>query len=343
MRRALPLGIALALMALVCVVGCVPKQPASPPAPAAQPAAQAPAPTTVRVGILTNARAPFWDPMVVGMERAAAKLPGCEAEWKAPGADPVSDQIAALESYKATGVDGVVISPRESAPLTPIIDDLIDAGVLVVCMDSDAPESKRLAYIGTNNYEAGKVAGEAAGEAFGRGAKVVGFVGDTAAENAKERLRGFEDAAAKYDIEVLDVRQDNNDPAKARENAEDVMKSMPEVTGFLALWSYDGPAITQAVIGAEKQEQIKIVAFDAEPATIDHLKKGEIQATVVQNPYLFGYLGVELIWMMKTMGVEETQKLLPPDGIVDTGARLVTPDNVDEFLEFLEDLGVESS
>ncbi|MFQ5811045.1 MAG: sugar-binding protein [Armatimonadota bacterium] len=275
--------------------------------------------------------------------RAAAKLPNVDVAWRGPDQGTVQEQKRILETFEAEGVDAISISPRESAPLETEINRLIEKGVLVICMDSDAPNSNRLAYIGTNNYEAGKVAGHAPGKVWPDGAKVMAFVGDKAAQNARERLQGFEETARTYGIDVVDVMQDDALPKKARRNAEDIIQSHPEVNGFLGLWSYDAPAITQAVIEAGKQDEIKIVSFDAEPQTIELLEQGAIEATVVQKPYMFGYLSVELLYMMKTMGVEETQMLLAPDGIVDTGVRVVTPENVGEFKAYLDDLGVESS
>ena len=345
------------------------------------PTKAAPSGGAIKIGIITNAIAPFWDPMVVGMERAAkdpttmpvltggvklppdveaafkkitdmliaerkakGSLPGCEASWKGPQQGTLQEQRRLLDEYRASGVDAISISPRESEPLTPVFDEMVKSGILVICMDSDAPNSKRLAYIGTNNYEAGKVAGEAAAKVFGdKGAKLIGFVGDRGAENAKERIRGFEEVAKEHQIRLADVREDDADPAKARRNAEDAITAFKDVNGFLGIWSYDAPQITQAVIAAGKQGKIKIVSFDAEPQTLVHLQKKEIEATVVQKPYLFGYFSVQLLYAMKVLGVEKVQAVLPPQGIIDTGVTVVTPASIGEFMKYLDSLGVKSS
>jgi ribose transport system substrate-binding protein len=383
--RLVALGAVLVLVSMLAA-GC-PKPATQPtpgtgPAPVTAPKTETAAPgATVKIGIVTNAIAPFWDPMVVGMERAAkdptvmpvlgggveippqvkaafeqitqmlaeekktkGSLPPCEASWKGPQQGTLQEQRRLLDEFKAAGVDAISISPRESDPLTPVFDQMVDGGTLVICMDSDAPKSKRLAYIGTNNYEAGKVAGEAAAKVFGdKGAKLIGFVGDRGAENAKERIQGFEEVAKQHNIQLLDVREDDADPAKARRNAEDAITAFKDVNGFLGIWSYDAPQITQAVIAAGKLGKIKVVSFDAEPQTLVHLQKKQIEATVVQKPYLFGYFSVQLLYAMKVLGVEKVTAVLPQKGVIDTGVTVVTPENIGGFMTYLNDLGVKSS
>jgi len=296
----------------------------------------------VRIAIVTNAVAPFWNPMKVGMERAAQKL-GCEAVWQGPANAQVSEQRKILENFVAQKVDGIAISPIEPEPMTPVLDEIAASGILVITMDSDAPKSKRLVYLGTNNYSAGRVAGETARRILGgKRGKAVAFVGKLAAENARERLRGFKESTQGF-IDVLEVRQDQTNKEAALRNAEDAIQAFPEANLFLGLWSYNGPAIAQAVTSAGKRDNIKIVCFDAEPNTLKHLQKGEIDATIVQKPYLFGYLSVMVLHNMVTLGVEETLAILPKDRIIDTGVEVVTPKNVAAFMKKLQEMGVESS
>jgi ribose transport system substrate-binding protein len=296
----------------------------------------------IRIAIVTNAVAPFWVPMTKGMELAAEKL-GVEANWQGPPHAQVSEQRRIVEDMAAQGIDGMSISPIDADAITPIIDDLVGRGIIVLTMDSDAPKSKRLAYIGTNNVEAGMIAGQEAVKRLPKGGKIVAFVGTMAALNAKERLQGFKQATEGHNITVLDVKQDQTDKNKARRNVEDAIQAYPDVDAFLGLWSYNPPAITAAVKAAGKLGSIKVFGFDAEPQTLAHLEASEIQYTIVQKPYLFGYLSVELITMMKRMGIEETLTLLPRDRIVDTGVEVVTPQTVKDFKARLEALGIRSS
>ena len=337
----IPVGIAVLCLSLV---GC--KQPEAtapqPNIPLEKPEATS---SPVQIGIVTNAVAPFWDPMEKGMKDAAAKLPGCDASWQGPQTSRVAEQLRLIENYVARGVDGLAISPLEAEAIGPKIDELIDKGINVICIDSDIPNCKRLAYIGTNNIRAGEAIGRELVKILnGRPAKVVAFVGTMSAQNARERLQGFKNATKGHNIEVVDVKQDNTDKGKARRNVEDTLQAMPDVNVLLGLWSYNLPAIAAAVKEAGKRDKIIVVGFDAEPATLEGLQKGDIDATVVQKPYYFGYLSVMVLYNMARLGAEAVQMVLPqPDHVVDTGVVIVTPDNVEKFIEYLHSLGVESS
>ena len=112
---------------------------------------------------------------------------------------------------------------------------------------------------------------------------------------------------------------------------------------FLGLWSYNGPAIAAAVKEAKKHDKIKVLCFDAEPITLQYLKSGDIDATVVQKPYQFGYLSVKVLHDMLTLGVDSTLAGLPQDRIIDTGVEVVTPATLDAYNKELEQLGIKSS
>jgi ribose transport system substrate-binding protein len=295
----------------------------------------------VRIAIVTNAVAPFWNPMKIGMERASKKL-GCEAGWYGPEHGIVSEQRRILEDCAAQRFDAVSVSPIDAKAIGPVINDMVNKGIIVITMDSDAPATARKAYIGTNNFKAGREAGRQAKKVMPKGTRLIAFVGILGAMNAQERLAGFRQVTRGW-IQVVDVMEDQTDKTRARKNVEDAIQAHPEVAGFLGLWSYNGPAIAAAVTEAGKRRTIKIVCFDAEPVTLQALERGEIDATIVQKPYMFGYLSVMVSYNMARMGVEETQAILPPDGIVDTGVEVVTPATVDEYKRELEKLGIKSS
>ena len=298
------------------------------------------------IQIITNGISPFWDPMAAGMDKAKKEL-GCEAAWAGPQNSEVGAQKQLVESALAKGIDGLAISCIEAQASVPIIAEVLAKGVPVITFDSDSPGSQRLVYIGTNNVNAGKAAGDAAVTLLPGGGKFVGFVGNISAQNARERRDGFVEAAKAKGIELLDVLDDNKDPARARRNVEDtIAKQGGQIQGLLGLFSYNAPAIANAITSqAGMRAKYKIVTFDAEPETLRHLEAGNIDATVVQKPFDFGYLSTKLLYLINRKGLAAAVKemSIPADGIFDTGVEVITPANVKEYRKKLAALGVKSS
>ena len=126
---------------------------------------------------------------------------------------------------------------------------------------------------------------------------------------------------------------------------EDAIQAHKEVNGFLGLYSYNGPAIVDAVTAANARSRYKIITFDAEPKTMQALQAGKIDFTVVQKPYEFGYRSVEFLYKAKTEGVDKARQELkiPANGLVDTGVELISQKNYPDFKKRMDALGVKSS
>jgi ribose transport system substrate-binding protein len=297
------------------------------------------------IQIITNGISPFWDPMAIGMKKAAEEL-GCEAAWAGPAKSDVPGQKRLIEDALAKGVDGIALSCINGEASKPLIEQVLAKNVPIITFDSDSTGSRRLAYIGTNNYNAGKKAGEATVKLLPNGGKLVGFVGESSAENAAERRKGFEDALKGHNIELLEVIDDQKDPAKARRNVEDALaKHGEDIQGFLGLFSYNGPAIVEALTASGKRAKYKVICFDAEPLTLQALEKGNVDIAIAQKPYDFGYLSTRLLYLINRKGWSEAKKEMdiPDDGLKDTGVEVLTPANVGDFKKKLEKLGVKSS
>src|SRR5204862_3298083 len=119
--------------------------------------------------------------------------------------------------------------------------------IKTITFDSDAGKSKRLIYIGTNNNEAGKQDGEMAKKVFPNGGKLIGFVGNLPAENARDRVDGFKEGVQGTQIELVDVVEDIKDPIRAQRNVEDQIQKRSDIAGFVGFYSYNLPAIVHAV------------------------------------------------------------------------------------------------
>ncbi|HEY3265282.1 MAG TPA: substrate-binding domain-containing protein [Armatimonadota bacterium] len=368
-RIAVAAGVALSCAGLLC--SCAPKTAQNPSAPGAPPVPEAalqppPAPAApsadvqakfakprkatgpLKFQIVSNAKSPFWDPVKIGMDRQAA-AEGATASMAAPDRLEVPLQRRLLEAALAKGVDGIAVSAIDAQALKPIINEIMDKGappIPIICVDSDSPESNRLAYIGTNNFAAGQAAGNAAVKLLPKGGDVVAFVGTKGTENAAERINGFRSAAEPKGIKVIAVMEDQGDKTKARKNVEDVInKYGDKLAGFLGVYSYNGPAIAAAVQSAKKRANYKIMSFDLEPATIDALKTKDVDFTIVQNPYDFGRLAVQFLTLVNRKGLPaaRAEMKMPENGVVDTGVNVVTPDNIAQFLQGMQKKGITSS
>lgn len=285
----------------------------------------------VKLAFITNNVSDFWKIASAGVKKAEQEF-NVTCEVKMPPQGTAEEQQRIIEDLLAKGVHGIAISPKDSANQTAIINQAVDAGVPVVCHDSDAPQSKRVAFVGSNNFKAGQVAGGLVKELLPNGGKIMLFVGMQDVQNAQERIGGLKDAIKDTKIEVLDVRTDNTDRARAKQNVEDTITKHPDIACLVGLWSYNGPQILAAVKESGNAGKIPIVCFDEEDATLQGVMDGEIHATVVQQPYMFGYDSVRILAAL----AREQDAKIPADKIVDVPVTIIRKDNVKAFWDDLK-------
>jgi ribose transport system substrate-binding protein len=163
----------------------------------------------------------------------------------------------------------------------------------VITQDSDAPDTERALYLGADNRAAGRQAGELVKQALPKGGKIMVFVGRREALNAQERFEGLKESLQGSKVEIIDLMTDDANQSRARENAYQSLNKYPDIAGMVGLWSYNGPAILQALGPQGQAGKIKIVCFDDEPATLAAIKEGSIFGTVAQQPYEYGYQAVQ--------------------------------------------------
>lgn len=247
-----------------------------------------------RLAFVTNNASDFWTIARKGVEKADAELPDVTAEFKIPSDGTAAEQKRIVDDLLAKGIDGIAISPVDPDNQTGLINE-VSQKTLVFTQDSDAPNSSRACYVGTDNVEAGRQAGGLIKEALPQGGKIMVFVGKLDARNAAERLQGIKEALNGSNITIIDTRTDDTDRVRAKSNVADTLVKYPEVAGLVGLWSYNGPAILNAVRDAGKTGQVKIIAFDEEDETLAGIKDGSIYGTIVQQPYEFGYQAIKLM------------------------------------------------
>lgn len=288
---------------------------------------------TLKLAFLTNNASSFWTIARKGCEDGVKEAGGVQLDFRIPSSGSAAEQQQILDDLVAKGVDGIAVSPVDPANQTDILNKVASQALLIT-HDSDAPQSKRVSYIGTDNTAAGREAGKLVKEALPNGGKIMVFVGTLDAQNAHDRYTGLKEELAGSNIQIIDVRTDETDRVRAKNNVADTMVKYPDVAGLVGLWSYNGPTIWSAVKDAGKTGQVKIVCFDEEEETLAGVAAGDIFGTVVQQPYEFGKQAIER--MAKYLRGDKSA--FPADGRLVVPTIAIKKDNVAEFKARLQSL-----
>ncbi len=247
-----------------------------------------------KLAFVVNAASDFWKEAEAGVKKAQAENPNFEMALKYPAQPTAAQQNALMDDLVAGGTKAIMISSAD--PKTSIdAFNRIAAQIPLFTTDSDAPQSKRIAYLGSSNTDAGVQAGEIAVKALPKGGKCMGFVGLLGADNAKERIAGFKKAIEGKGIELVDVRGDDVDFARARSNVDDVLVAKPEINCMVGY-----------------------------PVTLGAVKEGSFAATVVQQPFEWGYRGMKL--MAAYLGGDKSG--VPANGLIIVPTKVIDKDNV---------------
>ncbi len=313
MKKSISLG--LLFITLISFCGCKPKQQNNSGKP--------------RIAFITNGPVSFWDVAEKGVQ-AAGKDFDIEVKVFMP-TDDVAGQKRVVEDLLVDGIDGIAISAIDPEGQSDLLNSAAEQTNLIT-HDSDAPNSKRLCYIGMDNYDTGRICGEVVREALPEGGKIMLFIGRIDQDNARLRRQGVIDAilgrkpkSSRFDEQgksitegkytILDTRVDGLDFTKAKADASDAISKYPEMNCMVGLFAHNPPLCLEAVKEADKLDKIKIIAFDEDDTTLQAIIDGEIYATIVQNPYMYGYESVRVLTAL-AKGEELASILKASEGIV---------------------------
>jgi ribose transport system substrate-binding protein len=301
-----------------------------------------------KVAFISNNAYDFWKIAQRGTEKAAEDF-RVDVEFKMPSAGSAEQQRQIIEDLLAKGIQGIAISPNDAANQTEFFKDEVSPKVPLITQDSDLPDpSARRCYIGTDNYKAGRAVGELVKKAVPGGGSIVIYVGKLDVQNAKERRQGVIDEltgrkrgkvdpndknlkCGKYTL--ITTMTDGADSAECQRKAEDTLTKYPEVKCLIGLWEYNPPALLKAVQSSKLRRKPVIVGFDENEETLEGIKRGLIVATVVQNPYEFGYQAIKILAGLARgdESVLKTRTDIDKEGRIFIPHRVITKENVDEF------------
>ena len=285
-----------------------------------------------QMAFVVNAASDFWKLAEAGVKKAQGELGDAyETQFRYPAQGTAALQNALMDDLVAAGTDAIMISSVDPKTSTDAFNR-IAAQIPLFTTDSDAPQSDRIAYLGSSNRDAGVQAGEQMKKALPDGGKCMGFVGYLGADNAVERIDGFRSAVEGSNVELVDVRGDDVDFARARSNVDDVLAANPDITCMVGFYSYNPPKIYEALQAAGKLGEITVVAFDEDPVTLGAVKEGAFASTIVQQPYEFGYQGMKLM----AAYLEGDKSMIPENELIIVPTMVVDQSNVDSFTEDLK-------
>jgi ribose transport system substrate-binding protein len=290
--------------------------------------------------VSANVKIPYWQGAANGLARGASQL-GVRAEMVGPDtydAQAERQELRRLLTLKEKP-SGILVSPADPALMKTDIDAAVAAGIPVITVDSDSPASKRLLFIGTNNYEAGVVGGRVAAKQLEGKGNVVVFTMPAQA-NLAARLNGYKFAFSEHSgIKIVDVVDIKGDPRIAFDATQSILdKRRDKVDAFVCLEALAGKEVAD-VLDRNKVSGKTVVAMDTDEGTLNWIQKGLIAATIAQKPFTMTYYGMKMLDELNhhkppsfdVNWAQDPFSTLP--AFVDTGATLITKENVAEFIK----------
>jgi ribose transport system substrate-binding protein len=264
-----------------------------------------------------------------GAQGAAKDLGGGKIEVQrfAPVKSDAVEQAQIIESLIEKKVDGIAVSVNDADALTESINKAVDAGIPVVCFDSDAPKSKRLAYYGTANFASGTQMAEYLVKQMGPKGNIALLMGTPGAPNLEERKQGILDYLKAYpDIKVVATEYCYDDVNKGISVMEAAMQAHPDLKGWIlpGAWALFTPP--PGPFGSKKPGDLTVIAFDALPEELDYIRQNYVQVLVGQKLWGWGYESIRLL-----KDIKEGEQIQQP--IIDSGVDIVTKENVEAYAE----------
>ncbi|MGL5094831.1 MAG: substrate-binding domain-containing protein [Planctomycetia bacterium] len=264
-----------------------------------------------------------------GAEHACAQLSlklnrQVELDWRTPNDEDPQKQAEFIEQLAASGADALAVACSDASKLTRAIDAAVARGVVVLCFDSDAPESKRLCYVGTDDVEAGRrVMAETVELLKGREGSIAILAGNQTATNLQRRVRGAEEELKKHTgFKLKQVYYHKETPQDAYAQVESVQKADPGVVGWAMIGGW--PLMTERPLPWKPGEMV-CVSMDTLPMQLQHVRMGDVQVLLGQRYYYFGGQCVSLLLDKKLEGKD------PKQAIEFAPLDRVTTANVDEY------------
>jgi ribose transport system substrate-binding protein len=261
---------------------------------------------------------------------------GEQTKYVGPVDYDMTAMVNAFEQAIAEKPDGINVVGFDPA-LEPSIKQAIDAGIPVMTLDAEVYGSSRYTFLGTGNYNAGRVGAKTLAEAIGGKGKVA-LITKVGQSNLEERIQGYKDEFAENypDISVEQIIDDQSDSAKAADGLKAVLQRVPDLAGVGCVEAAGGVGAATAVKELDMVGEVVIVSMDRDDGTLKFIEDGVIYASVAQKTGLMTFIGSMLMHGYATNPVPIVNDnmaagVVPlPEG-VDTGVVVIKAENAKYF------------
>lgn len=278
-----------------------------------------------RFTFVSPLRSEYWATIARGIQDASREAKANTIQTGPIGEVDADLQIQAIESAIAAKVDGIVTMALDPKRFTAVIDKAVRSGIPVVLVDTDAPDSRRAAYVGTDNFAAGKEAARIMVKAIRDNAEIGIITGPAEADNLKLRISGFRAGISAYPgLRIMDTQIGNSDLLMESERIEKMLSDHP---GISALFGADGyGSIASAIVAKQlgRAGRMTIIGFDVSSEVAENIKDGIVEAVIVQANYQMGYQAIEVL-----AGIKAGR--MPAKAIIHTEIRILTAKNIDAY------------
>lgn len=289
--------------------------------------------------VAANINLPYWQEAQAGLTDIG-KTAGVKVDVEGPTTFSPQEELTAFQQAVASHPSGIMVSVSDPKLFNEPINAALLQGIPVITIDADAPESRRVTFIGTDNFRAGQESGKHMADLLGGQGHVL-IIGLAGQLNTEERVRGVNDALKKYPgVKIIDTVDDKGDPRNAYDAVSNLLQKKEKLDGIIALEATGGAGAADALHRMDMTGKVKILAFDKDPQTLDGIERGWITATIVQKPYVMAFYGVRFLDDLHHNVVHEfkdwaTAPAGPLPVFVDTGTAVVDKSNLATFRQAL--------
>ncbi|MCT4565650.1 MAG: substrate-binding domain-containing protein [Maledivibacter sp.] len=263
----------------------------------------------------------YWKTVKMGADTAAKEF-NVDIDFNAPyGEEDIEGQIELVNRAIDNKADAIIVAASDYNGLVEVIEKAYDRKIPIIIIDSEVNTEKYNSFIGTDNFDAGKKAAEILISMIGKKGNIaiMGFVKGTG--NGEQREKGFSNIISQYSgINVISKEYCLSNIERAVILTKKIIRENEDVDAIVALNAISSIGVAKAIDEMNLAGKVKVVTFDSTPEEIEYLEGGVIQATIIQNPFSMGYLGVKNA--VKALEKKDIKKR------IDTGSKVINIENM---------------